>query len=236
VRAVIVANGPMPKPPFPRLVVGENDLVVCVDGGAKNALALGLKPRLVMGDMDSMEAVLREHLQEEGCEFFEHRSRKDETDSELAVRYVLSQGASELILLAALGGRIDHTLANVMLLAIPELEGVKARLLDGNQEVLLIRDEIQIQGQPGDTISLLPLSGDVTGVCTKGLEYPLRHGTLKFGAARGVSNVLTAPQARVCVGSGLLLAVHFHQQCPGEDSGGGWSGRHNGELRGDPSL
>lgn len=209
---MIVANGPMPRPPFPKLLIGEGDLMVCVDGGARNALALGLKPRIVIGDMDSMEAVLRERLREEGCEFVEHPSRKDETDSELAVRYVLSQGASELVLLAALGGRIDHTLANVMLLAIPELEGVKARLLDGNQEVLLIRDEIQIEGQPGDTVSLLPLSGDVTGICTEGLEYGLRDGTLKFGAARGVSNVLIAAQARVRVGGGLLLAVHHHRQ------------------------
>lgn len=209
-RAVIVANGPMPKPPFPQVVVREDDLVVCVDGGARNALALGLRPQIVMGDMDSMETVLREHLQEEGCRFVEYPSCKDETDSELAVRYVVSQGASELVLLAALGGRIDHTLANVMLLAIPELQGVEARLIDGNQEVRMVRDEILIEGQLGETVSLLPLSRDVSGIYTEGLQYPLHNGTLRFGAARGVSNALTEPQAKVRVGSGLLLAVHNH--------------------------
>ena len=218
-RAVIVANGPMVKPPVPRLMVGDNDLVVGVDGGARNALELELKPQVVIGDMDSMETGLRERLEEEGCRFVEHPSRKDETDSELAVRYVLSQGATELILLAALGGRIDHTLANVMLLAIPELGPVRARLIDGNQEVLLIRDKVLIEGHPGDKVSLLPLSGDAVGIETEGLEYPLRHGTLRFGAARGVSNVLTAPRASVQVEGGLLLLVHHHRNRPSIDSG-----------------
>lgn len=210
-RVVMVANGPMPRPPSPELIIADHDLVVCADGGATNALALGLKPQVVIGDMDSIEVSFRRQLQEEGCRFVEYPSRKDETDAELAVRYAVSQGATELIMLAALGGRVDHTLANVMLLALPELGGVKARLIEADQEVLLIRDEVVIRGRPGDTVSLLPLSGDVAGIHTEGLEYPLRDGTLSFGAARGVSNVLTAAQAIVRVGSGFLLAVHHHQ-------------------------
>lgn len=214
-RFVIIANGPMLKPPLYRHLVGDKDLVVCVNGGVRNALALGFKPQVVIGDMDSMDAALREQLQEEGCRFVEYPSRKDETDCELAVRYALSQGASELIMLGALGGRVDHTLANVMLLALPELEGVKVRLVEGDQEVLLIRDEVVIEGQAGDTLSLLPLSGDVVGIYTEGLAYPLHDGTLKFGAARGVSNSLTGPRARVRVGRGLLLVVH-HRRPPSD--------------------
>ena len=216
-RVVIVANGPMPKAPFPGLRIEEEDLLVCVDGGARNALALGLRPRVVIGDMDSIGTELRQRLEKEGCRFVEHPSRKDETDSELAVKYALSMGATELVLLAALGGRIDHTLANIMLLAIPELSEVDARLVDGSQELLLIRDEIVIQGRPGDTVSLLPLSGDAVGIHTEGLEYPLDEGTLRLGAARGVSNVLVASQARVRVGAGLLLLVHHHQWLSGDE-------------------
>jgi len=189
--------------------VGNNDLIICVDGGAKNALDLGLKPQVVVGDMDSMDPRLRKELQEAGCRFVEHPSRKDATDSELAVRYALSQEATEILILGALGGRIDHTLANVMLLALSELEGVKVALIEADQEILLIRDEAVIEGKPGDTVSLLPLTGDVTGIHTRGLEYPLSDGTLRFGAARGVSNVLTEPRAIVRVGDGLLLAVHM---------------------------
>jgi thiamine pyrophosphokinase len=225
-RAVIVANGPLPKTPHPELRIGDEDLVICVNGGASNALALGVHPRVAIGDMDSMEAELREQLQKEGCRFVEHPSRKDETDSELAVRYALSEGATELILLAALGGRIDHTLANVMLLAIPELRGVEARVIDGDQELLLIEKEIVFEGRPGDTVSLVPLAGDVVGIDTEGLEYALQDGTLNFGAARGVSNVLVAPQASVKIGGGLLLLVHQHRLPPG-DEGSHPSGGHH---------
>jgi len=214
-RAVIVANGPLPRPPFPRPQVTNEDLVVCVDGGAGNALALGLEPRVVIGDMDSIDAELRRHLEREGCLFVEYPPRKDETDSELAVRYTLSEGATELLILAALGGRIDHTLANVLLLAIPELSSVSARVIDGNQELVLLRDEILIEGWPGDTISLLPLGGDAVGIRTEGLEYPLTNDSLQFGASRGVSNVLVARRAKVQVGDGLLLLVHHHR--PSED-------------------
>ena len=210
-RAVIIANGPMPEPPFPELRIRDEDLVICVDGGARNALALGFEPRLVVGDMDSIGTELRERLEKGGCRFIEHPPRKDETDSELAVRYALAESVTELVMLAALGGRIDHTLANVMLLAIPELSHVKARVIDGNQELLLVRDEIVIEGSVGDVVSLVPLSGDVVGVRTEGLQYALSGGTLKFGAARGVSNVLVARQARVEIRDGLLLLVHHHQ-------------------------
>jgi thiamine pyrophosphokinase len=210
-RAVIVANGPLPRPPFPRPRITSEDLVVCVDGGAGNALALGLNPSVVIGDMDSIDAELRQHLGREGCLFVEYPSRKDETDTELAVRYALSEGATELLILAALGGRIDHTLANVMLLAIPELSSASARMIDGDQELVLLRDEILIEGRPGDTISLLPLGGDAVGIRTEGLEYPLSDESLQLGASRGVSNVLVGPHARVRVGDGLLLMVHHHR-------------------------
>ena len=215
-RVVIVANGPMPKPPYPGVRLEDEDLVICVDGGARNALAMGLQPQVAIGDMDSLGTELREQLEREGCRFIEHPSRKDETDSELAIRYALAEGATQLVLLAALGGRIDHTLANVMLLAIPELSKVGARLIDGNQELILIRDEIAIEGIPGDVVSLLPLSAEVEGIHTEGLEYALHGGTLKLGAARGVSNVLVAERARVKVQEGLLLLVHHHQ-APSED-------------------
>ncbi len=216
-RAVIVANGPLPRPPIPRPRITSEDLVVCVDGGAGNALALGLEPSVVIGDMDSIDPELRRHLEGEGCLFVEYPSRKDETDSELAVRYALSEGATELLILAALGGRIDHTLANVMLLAIPELSSVSARMIDGNQELALLRDEILIEGRPGDTVSLLPIGGDAVGVHTEGLEYPLTDESLQFGASRGVSNVLVASRARVRVRDGLLLLVHHHR--PLDDNG-----------------
>lgn len=206
-RAIIIANGQIHDSDFYRSQVAPTDLVICADGGASNALALGLQPQAVIGDLDSLDESLRSQLEKMHCQFIVHPAGKDETDLELAVKYATEQGAQEMLILGALGDRLDHALANVLLLALPELRSVKAKIIAGKQEVFLIRDEALIAGQVGDTLSLLPLTEQVTGIYTAGLEYPLGNGTLYLGPTRGVSNTLTAPQARIIVGQGLLLAV-----------------------------
>jgi len=209
-KVIIIANGQIHDSDFYRSLIAPTDLVICADGGASNALALGLQPQVVIGDLDSFDESLRSQLEKRHCQFIVHPARKNETDLELAMKYAAEQGAQEILILGALGDRLDHTLANVLLLALPELRPVKVKILDGRQEVFLIRDEVLIEGQVGDTLSLLPLTEEVTGIYTEGLEYPLENGTLYLGPALGVSNTLTAPQARIRIGQGLLLAVMIH--------------------------
>ncbi len=209
-KAIIIANGQIRDGDFLRSLVAPMDLVICADGGASNALALGLQPQVVIGDLDSLDGDLQAQLEAEGCKVLAYPVHKDETDLELALYYAMEHGIDEILILGALGGRIDQTLANVLLLALPELRSVKVKIIDGRQEVFLIRDEALIEGQVGDTLSLLPLTEEVTGIYTEGLEYPLENGTLYLGPALGVSNTLTAPQARVRMGQGLLLAVIIH--------------------------
>ena len=208
-RAIVIANGHIGNLEISRVQTWLYDLVICADGGAQHALALGLAPDVVVGDLDSLDGDLRARLEDEGCQVLVHPPRKDETDLELALRYAIDHGVDEILILGALGGRIDQALANILLLALPELEGVKTHIVAGDQEMFLIRGQAFIEGQVGDTVSLLPIAGDVTGITAEGLEYPLQHGTLKFGPTLGISNVLTAPVARVQVEQGLLLCVHI---------------------------
>jgi thiamine pyrophosphokinase len=214
-RAAIIANGYVKDYAFYRAIVAPSDFIVCANGGARIAVALGLRPQVVIGDLDSLDDSLHAKLQEEGCQLLVYPARKDETDTELAIKYALAQGAQEIIILAALGGRLDHALANVLLLAMPDLDGVRARIVDERQEIVLVKDEVTIEGQVGDLVSLLPLTGDVTGIYTEGLEYALQGGYLRFGLARGISNVMTASQAKVRVeppGNNLLLAIHVREK------------------------
>jgi thiamine pyrophosphokinase len=208
-RAIVIANGHVGNSEANRAQTWPHDLVICADGGAQHALALGLTPDVVIGDLDSLDGNLQARLEGEGCQVLIHPTRKDETDLELALRYAVDHGVDEILILGALGGRIDQTLANILLLALPELEGIKTRIVAGDQEVFLIRGQALIEGQVGDIVSLLSIASDVTGITTEGLEYPLQLGTLKLGPALGVSNVLTAPVARVQVERGLLLCVHI---------------------------
>jgi len=215
-RAIVIANGHVGNSEASRIQKWPHDLVICADGGAQHALALGLAPDVVVGDLDSLDGDLRARLEDEGCQVLVHPPRKDETDLELALRYAIDHGVDEILILGALGGRIDQTLANVLLLALPELQKVKTRIVAGGQEMFLIQDQAFIEGQVGDTVSLLSIAGDVTGITAEGLEYPLQHGTLKFGPTLGISNVLTAPVARVQVEQGLLLCVHISRKENGE--------------------
>ncbi len=209
-RAIIVAGGSPPSEKVWRRWVREGDRIIGADGGAGQALVWGLTPDLVIGDMDSLADEDKVLLEREGCRFVVHPRAKDQTDLELALTYAVAEGARELVVLGAFGGRLDHTLSNTLLLALPQLRRVPVWLVDDREEMVLAQSgqTVSVQGQPGDLVSLLPLAGDASGVRTTGLEWELEGGTLCFGFSRGVSNEMTAPEASIAVEEGLLLVVH----------------------------
>ena len=209
-RAIIIAGGQVGDDEDWRRWVREGDWLIGADGGAAQALARGLVPHLVIGDMDSLPGEAQAALEAQGSQFVVHPRAKDETDLELALTYATQQGAQEIIVLGALGSRLDHTLANVLLLALPRLDGVVVRIASDRQEAFLIRGggEATLEGESGDLVSLLPLGGDARGVTASGLAWPLEGDTLRFGFSRGVSNEITAPMVRIEVQEGYLLVVH----------------------------
>jgi len=213
-KVVLIANGFMSEQPIYHDVVRGADLIICADGGANIAMSLGWYPDVLVGDMDSVAPNILAELESSGCAVMRHSPRKDETDLELALKEAVERGATEVVVLGATGGRVDHTIANVMLLSMPVLVGKRVTILDGDTEVVLIRDVGHVRGCPGDTVSLIPICGDARGVTTEGLEWQLSEGTLAFGYARGVSNVLIAPVASITVGDGLLLVTHAPVRYP----------------------
>ena len=220
-RAIIFANGQFPDVGSAHDVIRPDDLVIAADGGTHHALAAGVTPHVVIGDLDSISPDERARVEAEGGQIVRFSPHKDETDLELALHHAVRQGATEIVVLAALGGRLDQTVANLLLLALPVLRGLDVRVVEGPQTAFLIRGgdgAALIEGQPGDTVSLIPLGGDAVGVTAVGLEWPLYEDRLRFGLARGVSNVLTAGQARVRVRQGLLLCVLTRQPVDSKQS------------------
>lgn len=212
-RAVIFANGDLEYPQAAREVIRENDLIVAADGGTHHCLELGLTPDVIIGDFDSLEEEILARLEQQGVEIIRHPAQKDHNDLELALRLVLERGFDEALVMAALGSRWDQTLANVLLPATARLEPLRIHVVDGPQEILLLRagDQLRVEGEGGDTLSLIPLGGDAQGITTQGLEYPLNGGTLKFGSSRGISNVMLSSNASIRLKKGLLLCVVIHQ-------------------------
>lgn len=184
--------------------------IIAADGGAQMAFEqFGQLPHIILGDLDSLSAQQVTFFEQRGVQIERFSAEKDETDLELALKWAVSAGARHIRVIGALGRRIDQTFGNVYLMALPELANVDVRLVDGVQQLwLLPAGEHRINGQVGDTLSLIPLQGDAAKIHTQGLYYPLTGETLSFGPARGVSNVFAAPEVHITFEHGVLLVVH----------------------------
>ena len=200
---VVVANGEFRHPRRLETVLDAADAIVAADGAATWLVAHGRPPHLLVGDMDSIDPALLASLTAGGCRLVRHPTHKDETDTELALHEAVVLGARRITILGALGGRIDHAMANIMLLLMPVLAGVDTAIYDGRSRLFLIRGDNPCLGA-----AIAEEPGDVEGVRTEGLEYPLRDETLACGPARGVSNVFLGAEVRVALRRGILLAVH----------------------------
>ena len=213
-RAVIFANGDLEQPERLRALLRPDDYLISADGGLRHLRALGLRPHLLIGDLDSVSHPDVEWLAGGATEIRKFPAEKDFTDLELALRAAREHGAERILLAAALGGRLDQTLANIALLRLPELSGMEVSLDDGLTEVRLITATLAISGRAGDTISLIPMGSVVEGVRTHALQYPLNAETLSPGQTRGISNVMLSDQAAVEIESGELLCVHLRGNNP----------------------
>jgi len=215
-RAVIITNGHLSDPARARRHVCPGDQVICADGGARHARAMGIIPNVVVGDLDSIDSDLRAEFEAAGVHFAVHPARKDETDLELALRLAIAGGAAEVDVLAVLGGRLDQSLANLLLLARPEWASAQVRVIEGDEIAWPVREgqTTTITGSVGDTLSLVPLTPLVTGVTLEGVEWPLSDATLRFGSTLTISNALSVPMARLQIGEGLVLVVHRNAPHP----------------------
>jgi len=207
-RAIIFANGDASNPEIVRQWTAQADLIIAADGGTRHALSAGVLPHVVIGDLDSLAETDRARLERSGVQLIVYPTHKDYTDLELALRYARKQHATEIVIFSALGGRWDQSLANLMLLTLPELAQVPTHIVDHHLSIRVIRDRAEISGRAGDTLSLIALKGDALGVTIEGCEYPLNNATLPFGATLGISNVLIQPTAKITVRQGQILALH----------------------------
>lgn len=183
------------------------DHVIAADSGYDHARRYGVTVDVVVGDLDSITGGGRRAAVAAGIPLVEHPRDKDQTDLELALALALAHPAGRITVLGGHGGRLDHLLANVLLLASPALAAVEVEALLGPARVTVIRSTATLRGRVGELVSLLPVHGDAGGVTTQGLRYPLRGETLRAGSPRGVSNDFVAPEASVTVASGTLVAV-----------------------------
>ena len=205
---VIVAGGD----PLDRTVlhgVPRERWTIAADSGLDVARAIGLGIDVVIGDMDSVDPNSLTDAADEGTEIVTHPRDKDATDLELAVDLALSSGSTELVILGGHGGRLDHLVANTLLVAsVPGHVTVTWRFGTTTVHPVDADRPLQISGARGDVVSIVPIHGDVRSVTTRGLRWQLERDTLRAGSTRGISNEMTADTARVTVAGDVALVIH----------------------------
>jgi thiamine pyrophosphokinase len=206
--AVVVASGDLASGDEEQIHAA--DIVVAADGGALGAERSGRLPDVVVGDLDSLDGESVERLAARGVAIQRHPADKEASDAELAIERARHLGAERIVLLGATGGeRLDHELANVLLLADPRYAAFDLVLVAGpvTAHALHGGERLELEAAIGDLVTLLPVGGDATGVRTAGLRWALDGATLVLGRSRGLSNEVVMAPASVELASGTLLVV-----------------------------
>ena len=203
----LVFTGGDPPTSHDQRDLADPALVIAADAGLHHAQRLGYRVDVVVGDLDSVDPAAVAVAEAAGAVIERHPAAKDASDLELALGAALERHATHVIVLGGHGGRLDHFLANTLLLASPDLAALTVEARFDGATVFVVRDRVELHGEPGDLVTLLPLGGPAHGVVTDGLRYPLRSETLHPGSTRGLSNELVDRAAVVTVDDGVLLAV-----------------------------
>jgi len=205
--AIIVCSGSIEDYAHIKKYFEKADLIICADGGSRHLRKLRVLPHVLVGDLDSITEKEYDLLSDAGVEVVKFPVEKDATDTQLAVKLAMERGCEKVILLGATGARLDHTMANVFLLKMLLEAGKKGIIADEHNEIEMINKSISLPREKDVKVTLLPVCGNVSGVTTKGLYYPLDNATLEFGTTWGVSNEFSEDTATVTIESGFLLVI-----------------------------
>ena len=211
--AVVVTGGPHGHE-LPHACPRAADLVVAVDSGLHLAHALGWRPGLVVGDLDSVRDEALERAIAEGTQVERHPTDKDATDLELALDHVLADGADVVTVIGSAAGRFDHLLGGVLVLASPRYTSMRIDAWLDGAHVVVVHDARSIRAATGSYVSILPVNGPADGVRTTGLKWPLHGERLEPGTSRGTSNELLDDVAHVSVDAGTVLVVVPQEESP----------------------
>lgn len=188
--------------------IKPGDFIIGVDRGALFLMQNKIMVDYALGDFDSVTeeefAAIKAWCREaDSCD----PVAKDYTDTEMAVNLALTRKPSEIVILGALGTRMDHNLANIHLLSKCLQAGITCRITGEKNEISLVGQDISVSRGNFAYVSILPLTGEVKGVTLEGFQYPLNLATLHLGQSIGISNKITGETGRISVESGKLLVI-----------------------------
>lgn len=213
-KIIIISGGRFGDPIFFKKKIAEiiDSLIIACDSGVRHLQKSGIKPDVIIGDMDSIEPAQLASYSAQGVQIIKYPANKDFTDTELALDYALNLKPTAIYIWGALGGRLDHTLANVFLLRKGQKAGIKTYLIDEYCEAFIVGKEAAFVDAKGVTVSLFAFSPKVEGLSLSGFVYPLKDAVLTMGESLGVSNIINKAHAKISVRTGNLLVIRYWQK------------------------
>lgn len=184
------------------------DYIICADGGIKHLINVDIPPDVFIGDIDSCDFKAIENLPIiNNTEIIIHNTIKDDTDMQLCIKWALDKGYNELTLFAALGGRIDHELSNILNLRYILDSNANGMIFSDTNRIYITNSKISVKKEDGFHISLIPITELVRGITLKGLAYTLENDDLIQGTSLGISNEFLDEYAEISITSGILLVI-----------------------------
>jgi thiamine pyrophosphokinase len=199
-KGLLIANGEIDCHLLKQFYRQKWDKIIAADGGALNAISCGIKPDVVIGDLDSVKELYEDNFL--GLEFI-HRPSQELNDLEKALQYCREIGLQKLVLFGITGKRMDHAINNFSVL-MRYLRYFEMEVYDRFSRILWAGEFIEFEAEIGQTVSLIPL-GRVEGITTRGLKYALTNEALEFGIREGLSNQVVESPVQITVAKGNLL-------------------------------
>lgn len=207
---LIVTNGYIENENILKSAIENSNYIICADGAAKYLMNLRVYPDILVGDLDSISRDALDWINNGRVDVRKFPPKKDMTDTELAIEFALDKSPSAITIIGAIGSRMDHSLANIMLLYKIHKVGVKARIINHINDIAITDSNLKIEGDVGQSISVVPIGGSAKGVTLEGLEYPLNNHNIDLDSSLGISNKFAQKEATISVKEGILLVIKVY--------------------------
>ena len=206
-KTIIFANGEISNIEAVKPLISKGDLIIAADGGSIHCENLGIIPKLIIGDLDSIPKNYLDKWIDQKIKIVQHERDKNQTDLELALMFAQKFTSRKTLILGGLGNRWDHSIANLLLASKENFRQMNIEFYSDGDWFFIVSDKIEFTGSPGQTVSILPLGGDANSISTTGLKWSLENETLSYGSSRGVSNLISSENVKVSVKEGVLLII-----------------------------
>lgn len=206
-RCVIISGSPDTNVEEIKSLCTSDDFIVCADSGYSFAKKAGLTPNLIIGDFDSLKEELPKNT-----EVVKLNTHKDDTDTEHCVMECIRRGYKDFLLLGSIGGRTDHTFANIATLAFLSEYNYNGIARNNGEEIRILKEgSYEMNNKKGLIFSVFPYGCESVNVTYKGAEYMLNNKTLTYNVSRGISNVFVDDEAEITINRGRAILLTYYK-------------------------